>query len=463
MAVLLPTFLVSFFLVQESTGAPGQPQNNMTYEYSNSSAAPVATVVMGDMLVSQDLYNVKFNSSFPFSRKGFAFQSYLWPEEGGIPVVPYVFQDTQYQSEIETGIRHWEKHTCLIFRKKEVVDANWLRFINGNGCWAFIGKQPELGSQDVSIDNNCQKLSIVVHEIGHAIGLFHEQMRSDRDEHVTINWQNIHEGMKINFEKEKQYEDNRGVPYDYTSIMHYSGKAFNKNDRTTIATKLPEYQGLLGRTEELTHRDKHIVNLMYGCIDKWQAQCPSAVVCEGEGYLGRDCTCVCPPGREGDRCELQKAEYYDQSMPACSKTITTEINFTSPNYPHNMPAGTWCVYKVEAPVGMVPEVIFHSFSFLSPSISSCIDFLEVRDSSPYEGGVYCRREIKKGQSFVGNSTNLYLYMDISSSGSQGFEAEVVFHNASHTFKPKPGGVKNLVPSTVLVLLALLAAQVYGKF
>lgn len=44
--------------------------------------------------------------------------------------------------------------------------------------------------------------------------------------------------------------------------------------------------------------------------DKWQAQCPSAEVCEGEGYLGRDCTCVCPPGREGDRCEVQKAEYY---------------------------------------------------------------------------------------------------------------------------------------------------------
>ena len=55
-------------------------------------------------------------------------------------------------------------------------------------------------------------------------------------------------------------------------------------------------------------------------------------------------------------------------------------------------------------------------------------------------------------------------MDILTSASQGFEAEVVFHNASsQTVTPLPGGVKELVPSTLVLLLALLAAQVYRKF
>lgn len=64
----------------------------------------------------------------------------------------------------------------------------------------------------------------VVHEVGHAIGLFHEQMRSDRDDHVIINWQNIISGQTSNFVKAGEYEDNRSVPYDYTSIMHYEGR-----------------------------------------------------------------------------------------------------------------------------------------------------------------------------------------------------------------------------------------------
>lgn len=50
------------------------------------------------------------------------------------------------------------------------------------------------GPQAISIGKNCDKFGIVVHELGHVIGFWHEHTRPDRDEHVSIIRDNIQEG-----------------------------------------------------------------------------------------------------------------------------------------------------------------------------------------------------------------------------------------------------------------------------
>ena len=60
----------------------------------------------------------------------------------------------------------------------------------------------------------------VIHEIGHAVGLWHEQSREDRDAFIDINWDNIIEEYKHNFEQHITDGDDIGT-YDYCSIMHY--------------------------------------------------------------------------------------------------------------------------------------------------------------------------------------------------------------------------------------------------
>ena len=63
---------------------------------------------------------------------------------------------------------------------------------------------------------------IVIHELGHAIGFNHEQTRPDRDDYVIIHEKQISKGTANNFQKyNRRVIPDWGVPYDYTSVMHY--------------------------------------------------------------------------------------------------------------------------------------------------------------------------------------------------------------------------------------------------
>lgn len=57
-------------------------------------------------------------------------------------------------------------------------------------CYSYVGRQQN--GQVVSLNRNgCVHLSVVQHELLHALGFRHEHSRSDRDSHVQILTQNI--------------------------------------------------------------------------------------------------------------------------------------------------------------------------------------------------------------------------------------------------------------------------------
>nr|CAH7744348.1 unnamed protein product [Callosobruchus chinensis] len=60
-------------------------------------------------------------------------------------------------------------------------------------CCSFVGKRGN-GGQAISIGKNCDKFGIIVHELGHVVGFWHEHTRPDRDNHVNIIRENIMSG-----------------------------------------------------------------------------------------------------------------------------------------------------------------------------------------------------------------------------------------------------------------------------
>jgi len=69
--------------------------------------------------------------------------------------------------------------------------------------------------QKIRIDPDCVNQRTVQHEMGHAIGLIHEQQRCDRDSFITG------VGNDSNNRKECAAKYSIFGPYDYSSVMHY--------------------------------------------------------------------------------------------------------------------------------------------------------------------------------------------------------------------------------------------------
>ncbi|CAL1528874.1 unnamed protein product [Lymnaea stagnalis] len=188
-------------------------------------------------------------------------------------VIPYVIEanfSAANKGLFQLAMKHWENYTCITFKTKEPEDENYIVFTERPcGCCSFVGRRGN-GAQGISIGKNCDKFGIVVHELGHAVGFWHEHTRPDRDQHVQILYKNVMVGQDYNFKKLTSTDVNSlGETYDFGSIMHYARNTFGRS--TYLDTILPQRKpGVsvrpeIGQRVRLSPGDIRQANKLYNC------------------------------------------------------------------------------------------------------------------------------------------------------------------------------------------------------
>ncbi|XP_045539227.1 hatching enzyme 1.2 [Papilio machaon] len=197
------------------------------------------------------------------ARNGMKDKTSRWPNG----IIPYSIDGLFTQEQKDTimrAIADYHRLTCLRFVPYN-GQTDYISITSANtGCWSSVGR---IGSrQEVNLQTpGClSKKGTVLHEILHAVGFTHEQSRPERDDYVTINYNNVKPGSENNFKKsDSSYTSGYGVPYDYNSVMHYSEYAFSRNSKKTIEPKVGGVK--LGQRDGLSRGDVRKVNAMYNC------------------------------------------------------------------------------------------------------------------------------------------------------------------------------------------------------
>ncbi len=186
-------------------------------------------------------------------------RDWLWP----YGIIPYRMRNGFSSSE----------RSVILEAIQEINSRTHLNIIPNNGSYHHIiffrdtdlagSGQSRVGRvrtpQRVRLNSGFSKRT-VIHELLHAAGFWHEQSRSDRDRFVKINWENIDEALKSNFDMHSS-TGYKVTPYDRNSIMHYDGYAFSKNGMPTIVNAMTNNP--VTSSSELSDIDIDGINTVY--------------------------------------------------------------------------------------------------------------------------------------------------------------------------------------------------------
>jgi len=216
----------------------------------------------------------------------------IWPRSGTYTTLKYC----KGEGISSDGWKEFDKATKSLTEHCEnlqfVEDSNDCKLtVKGDepGCFANVGYSKtwarKVNLQDGNWWDNlwtgtCASKGIAEHELLHALGMYHEQSRSDRDmSYYPNNVKNV-DGYGHNFETDPEASVQES--YDLKSLMHYGCKSFSKNsfsDTLRANRRRRWWDGHAGRKDcsqmgqrsGLSGEDIRQLQRMYSCTNRRRA------------------------------------------------------------------------------------------------------------------------------------------------------------------------------------------------